>query len=541
MPKHQPKLEARTVSYTAPNGAKILDSVSFSVEGPSVALIGKNGSGKSTLLRILVGELAPTGGTVKIDGRVGYLPQKITRTENLLVRDMLGATDVFHDLERVDSGNASPEVLERLDGKWDMREHSRNLLDRIGLGRLSLTAPISSLSGGEVLRLAFCAVMLKEPEILLLDEPTNNLDHESRRKLLDFLSSWKGIKIIATHDRQLLGILDTVAEIYEGKFTLYRMKYPEYVVYRKRMNEAAALKLAESKKHLSQDRKMLGVVLDRRGHHTASAERRARKDLGVHRLNLSSARSKGQATTAKLRETHLKRIEAAKKELSAAKNRVRPENRIEIDIPQEPLPAGKKILEFTDVNVSYGKKPLWNKPLSFCLSGSARMAIIGPNGSGKTTIMRLLCGKLQPAVGKVAVSVGAVVYLDQFLEYLDPEKTILENVWQSNADISESLIRTRLARLFFRRDTVYKKVGCLSGGEKLRVALAKLFCAKKPAQLLLLDEPTNNLDLDSCEQLESALEGFKGAILVVSHDYKFLSVIGAEDCLDLTPYCADGN
>lgn len=539
MKKRCPKVEARGVSYTAQSGATILEEISFSADGPSVALIGKNGSGKSTLLRILAGELAPTSGTVKIEGRVGYLPQKITRTESLLVQDMLGATEIFRDLERIDSGKASPEVMERLDGQWDMRERCRNLLERIGLGRLSLTASLASLSGGEILRLALCAVMLEEPEILLLDEPTNNLDHESRKKLLDFLSAWKGIKIIATHDRQLLEAFDNVVELYGGKCNLYRMKYPEYVIYRRQMNEAAMGRMAESQKHLAQDRKMLRVVLDRRCHHTASAERKAKKDLGVHRLNLASAKSKGQATTAKLREIHLKRIAAAKNELMAVKNQVRPENRIEIDIPQELLPAGKRIFEFVDVNASYGRKPLWGKPLSFYLSGNARMAIIGPNGSGKTTIMRLLCGKLRPAAGKVIVSAEPMVYLDQFLEYLDPEKTILENVWQPNGDISESLVRTRLARLFFRRDAVYKKVGCLSGGEKLRVALAKLFCAKKPAQLLLLDEPTNNLDLDSCEQLESALDGFKGAILAVSHDYKFLSAIGADDCLDLTPYCVN--
>ncbi|KAF0124544.1 MAG: putative ABC transporter ATP-binding protein [Elusimicrobia bacterium] len=537
MKNHGFKLEARSVSFALPDGRKILEKVSFLADGPSIALIGRNGSGKTTLLRILAGELAPSGGSVGARGRVVYLPQKIERAGGRLVRDLLGISDVLKALERIEAGDAPPEVIEEVEWKWDTRARCSGLLRKVGLERLSLDAPLLSLSGGELLRLAFCAAMLKEPDILLLDEPTNNLDRKSRLKLLAFLASWKGIKIIATHDRQLLESLDSVAEIYDGKFTLYRMRYPEYVAYRRAMNEAAELKAAETRKHLAKDRKQLGAVMDRRLHHTASAERRVRKDEGVCRLNLSSARSKGQATTAGIREIHLKRIEAAKKEFLEAKARVRPENRIEIDVPQDPMPAGKRIFALEDVNVFYGGAPLWKRPVSFQLSGNTRMALIGPNGSGKTTILRLLSGKLRPASGTVSVPASPVVYLDQFLEYLDPERTILENVWSRGAGMSESLVRTRLARLFFRRDAVHKKVACLSGGEKLRVALAKLFCAGKPPQLLLLDEPTNNMDLDSCEQLESALAGFKGAMLAVSHDYRFLNAIGAEDFFDLSPYC----
>ncbi|MDO8803372.1 MAG: ABC-F family ATP-binding cassette domain-containing protein [Elusimicrobiota bacterium] len=539
--RQNPKIAAHDISYIAPDGTRVLEAAAFTANGASVALIGKNGSGKSTLLRILAGDLVPTGGVVSVKGRVGYLPQRIAREEGLLVQDLLGATEAFSDLALIDSGDSSPAILERIDGKWDIRERCLNLLERMGLGKLSLATPLTALSGGEIVRLTLCSVLLKEPEILLLDEPTNNLDRESREKLLDFISAWKGLKIIATHDRQLLGMLDAVAELFEGKCTLYRMKYPEYVNYRKQMNEAAKCKVAESEKRLAENRRTLGVVLDRRGHQTAAAERRAKKDLGVTRVKLASARSKGQATTSKLREIHLQKIEAARKALKSAASKVRPENRIEIDIPQDPVPAGKKILELTDLNASYGDRPLWSQPLSFYLSGNARMAIVGPNGSGKTTIMRLLCGKLVPDTGKIMVAAKRVVYLDQFLEYLDPQKTVLENVWQPDGEVSESLIRTRLARLFFRRDAVHKKVECLSGGEKLRVALAKLFCVKDPPQLLLLDEPTNNLDLDSCEQLESALEGFKGAILVISHDYEFLSNIKADDCFDLTPYCNEGD
>lgn len=535
--KQKPKIAAHELTYIAPDGTRVLEAAAFAADGPSVALIGKNGSGKSTLLRILAGDLAPTGGAVAVKGRIGYLPQKLERGEGLLVRDFLGATEAFRDLALIDSGDSSSAILERLEGKWDIRERCLDLLERMGLGNLSLAAPLTALSGGELVRLALCSVLLKDPEILLLDEPTNNLDRESREKLLDFISAWKGLKIIATHDRQLLGMLDVVAELYEGKCTLYGMKYPEYMDYREQMNEAARRKAAEAEKRLAKNRRTLGVVLDRRGHQTAAAERRAKKDLGVTRVKLASARSKGEATTSKLREVHLQRIEAARKALRSAAGKVRPENRIEIDIPQDPVPAGRKILELTDVNASYGGRPIWNRPLSFYLSGNERKAIIGPNGSGKTTIMRLLCGKLLPDTGKITVAAKRVVYLDQFLEYLDPGKTVLENVWQPDGEVGESLIRTRLARLFFRRDAVHKKVECLSGGEKLRVALAKLFCVKVPPQLLLLDEPTNNLDLDGCEQLESALEGYKGAVLAISHDYEFLSGIKADDCLDLTPYC----
>ena len=157
-----------------------MEAAAFTANGASVALIGKNGSGKSTLLRILAGDLVPTGGVVSVKGRVGYLPQRIAREEGLLVQDLLGATEAFSDLALIDSGDSSPAILERLDGKWDIRERCLNLLERMGLGKLSLATPLTALSGGEIVRLTLCSVLLKEPEILLLDEPTNNLDRESR-------------------------------------------------------------------------------------------------------------------------------------------------------------------------------------------------------------------------------------------------------------------------------------------------------------------------------------------------------------------------
>jgi ATPase subunit of ABC transporter with duplicated ATPase domains len=519
----------------AADAPEIFSGLSLSLgTGARCALVGDNGTGKSTLLRIITGEFVPDAGRVRVDGRCGYLPQKIERSGSC-VADMLGVTKTLRALELAESGHAARLEMEELEGKWDLRGRCLELLGKTGLDYLKLDASLENISGGELVRLALCAVMLKKPDILLLDEPTNNLDHNSRVKLLRLLEEWKGPALVASHDRELLSSVDSIAELYCGKCTLHAMRYAEYKLYREQMDAAARARLENSKNKLRQEKQTFGEVMDRRNHFTAASERRLKKNEGVQRLHLEASRNAGETSTAKIRGIHLDRIADAQRRVKDAQRELRPEDRIILDVPQNEIPAGKLILELEDVMFSYDGNPLWGKPLSFYMSGNARMALVGPNGSGKTTVLKLLCGKLRPDSGTVTVSAAPVVCLDQFLEYLDPDKSILDNVLAPGAN--EALVRTRLARLFFRRETVRRKVAELSGGEKLRVALAKLFCADKPPQLLILDEPTNNLDITSCRQLASALDNFKGAILAVSHDYEFLCDIGAELFFDLTPYC----
>ncbi|MBF0300933.1 MAG: ABC-F family ATP-binding cassette domain-containing protein [Oligoflexia bacterium] len=528
------RIDINNIAFKLDNGIPLLKDMSLSVCDRSIGLIGKNGTGKTTLLRLIIGEISPNSGRILTKGNIGYLPQKVKRCGHTLVKDFLEVAQVVSDLNLIESNMGGIDAYERMEGKWDKIERCQEVLQKLGLSDISLERSLDTLSGGELIRLNLCALILKEPDILLLDEPTNNLDYKARKYLIDFLNSWNGVKLVATHDRELLDTLDSVAELHEGKCNLYEMKYSDYRIYREQQNNSAKEKYQTCEKHLAEEKNKLQEVLNRRRHRTADAEKRARKDTGVQRLGLKSARSNAENSTARLKEIHLKRIEDCEEDLATAREQIRDENKIEVDIQIEEIPSKKEIINIRELNISFDSKSyLWSTPITFSLMGPTRIAITGSNGSGKTTLLKLIEGQITPSLGTIKVSVKPIVYLSQFIECLNPEQTILRNVQNSSSNFSESLLRTRLARLFFKGDTVHKQVSCLSGGELLKAALAKLFCSDIPPKLLILDEPTNHLDIDSLEQLESALNNFKAAMIVVSHDFEFSRRIGVTEYLDL--------
>jgi len=517
------------LTFAWPDGAPVLSGLTVSFGPGRTGLIGVNGSGKSTLLRLIAGELRPGSGTVRADGDVGYLPQAITLGTHRSVGDLLGITAARTALHAIEAGETGEEAFAAVGDDWDVEERARAWLDRLGLARLGLDDRVERLSGGETILVALAALFLRRPDVLLLDEPTNNLDLDARRRLYDAVASWTGVMVIVSHDRELLGLVDQVADLSAGTVRMYGGNLAAY----------EGLLAAEQ---AAAERAVTAATADVRREHRDLVDaqvKQARRDRQGRRLAASgsipkivaSARKRSaQETAGRSRELHAGRLQAARDRLADAEQAVRDDAEIRVELPGTAVPAGRTVLTVTGLATPHWHPaaPAQTAPLALddlIVRGPERIALTGPNGAGKTTLLRAIAG--QAPLPGVGVRLGAVVgYLPQRLDILDDSLTVVGNVRAAAPAASVNEVRASLARFLFRGERADRVAGTLSGGERFRAVLAALLLAQPAPQLLLLDEPTNNLDMASVRQFSQALEGYRGAILVASHDVSFLRSAG---------------
>ena len=517
------------LTFAWPDGAPVLSGLTVSFGPGRTGLIGVNGSGKSTLLRLIAGELRPGSGTVRADGDVGYLPQAITLGTHRSVGDLLGITAARTALHAIEAGETGEEAFAAVGDDWDVEERAWAWLDRLGLARLGLDDRVERLSGGETILVALAALFLRRPDVLLLDEPTNNLDLDARRRLYDAVASWTGVMVIVSHDRELLGLVDQVADLSAGTVRMYGGNLAAY----------EGLLAAEQ---AAAERAVTAATADVRREHRDLVDaqvKQARRDRQGRRLAASgsipkivaSARKRSaQETAGRSRELHAGRLQAARDRLADAGQAVRDDAEIRVELPGTAVPAGRTVLTVTGLATPHWHPaaPAQTAPLALddlIVRGPERIALTGPNGAGKTTLLRAIAG--QAPLPGVGVRLGAVVgYLPQRLDILDDSLTVVGNVRAAAPAASVNEVRASLARFLFRGERADRVAGTLSGGERFRAVLAALLLAQPAPQLLLLDEPTNNLDMASVRQFSQALEGYRGAILVASHDVSFLRSAG---------------
>ncbi|MEU0316168.1 ATP-binding cassette domain-containing protein [Nocardioides sp. NPDC006273] len=372
-----------------PDGAIALDGLDAALNPGRTGLVGTNGAGKTTLLRVVAGDLARTSGSVSARGQVRYLPQQITVQTDATVADLLGVRERLDALRAIESGDADPRRFEALADDWGVEERARAALGINGLSDLDLDRRVATLSGGETVATTMTGISLSGAEIALLDEPTNDLDREARHRLYDLIASWRGTLLVASHDLELLDLMDETADLREGSLTVYGGRYSAF-------------------------------------------------------------------------QEHVEREQAAAEQaLTTAEQRLRTEKQVRPRaVDQEPYATA-----------------------------------------------------LTTRIG----------YLPQRLDHLDDDLTILETVRRTRPEAEPEKARATLAGFGFRGDVVHRRVGDVSGGERFRVALAAVLLADPPNQLLVLDEPTNNLDIATVEQVLAALDAYRGALIVVSHDDAFLA------------------
>ena len=521
------------LSFSWPDDTPVFTGLSFTVGGGRTGLVAPNGAGKSTLLKLIVGEYRPTAGSVSVDGVVGYLPQTLPLAGDLTVAEVLGIAPVIRALDAIESGDASEEHFATIGNDWDIEERTRAQLDRLGLGDVALTRPLRTLSGGQVVSLGLAAELLKRPDVLLLDEPTNNLDLDARRRLYAVLEEWNGCLLLAGHDRALLDRMDRIVELDRGEVRSYGGNFTAYEEAVRAEREVAEKNIRTAEQEVRREKREMQQARERAARRAGTAARKV-GSAGLPKIVAGAMKRRAQESAGRADETHAARLGDAKARLDEAERSLREEQAIALELPGTRVPAGRTVFAGTGIRVSYGGRALFaGDGVDLTVRGPERIALTGPNGTGKSTLLRVINGDLESA-GEVRRAEGRVAYLSQRLDLLDLNRTVAENLAAFAPGLPHAERMNLLARFLFRGTRAHLPVEALSGGERLRATLACVLYAEPAPQLLLLDEPTNNLDLPSIARLEGALNAYEGAFVVVSHDERFLTEIRVNRRLTLT-------
>ncbi|MFG3281528.1 ABC-F family ATP-binding cassette domain-containing protein [Streptomyces sp. NPDC048111] len=524
------------LSFAWPDDTPVFRDLSFTVPAGRTGLVAPNGAGKSTLLKLIDGQLRPNSGSLTVAGTLGHLPQSLPLTAGLTVGEVLGVAEVIRALDAVESGDVAEEHFVTIGDDWDIEERTRAQLDRLGLGDLALDRDLGTLSGGQAVSLGLAARLLKRPDVLLLDEPTNNLDLEARHKLYDALSDFNGCLLLVSHDRALLDRMERIAELGSDELRLYGGDFTQYEEAVRAEQETAEKNIRNAEQELKREKREAQQARERAERRQSNAARNL-KSAGLPRIFAGNMKRGAQEAAGRAGRVHASRIGEAKARLDEAGRALRDDQRITLELPGTTVPAGRNLFLGERLQVRHeGRAVFADSGVGLVVRGPERIALTGPNGSGKTTLLRLIAGDLTPDEGEIRRGGGRVAYLSQRLDLLDMDLSVAQNFAAFAPERPEAERMNLLARFLFRGPRAHLPVGVLSGGERLRATLACVLCAEPAPHLLLLDEPTNNLDLVSAAQLESALDSYQGAFLVISHDERFLAEIGVERRLRL----ADG-
>ena len=505
-------LRLERISKIYPTG-EVLKDVTWEVKtGDRIGLVGVNGAGKSTQLKIIMGEVEPTAGEIirPTSLHIGYLTQEFEVDPRRTVREEFWtvfqeANQVHHQLIEIPQRmeKADPEELDRLIHQLDRLQRQFEALDGYGLeARIEKILPemgftiddgdrlVSSFSGGWQMRMSLGKILLQTPDILLLDEPTNHLDLETIEWLEKFLKDLTTPMVIVSHDREFLDRLCTkIVETERGVSTTYLGNYSAYLQQKYEQQSAQLSAYERQQKELE------------------------KQQAFVDRFRASATRS----TQAKSREKQLEKVEKIEAPIADVRT-------LKFQFPPA-VRSGREVVTIKNIVHIYDDKILFFGA-NLEIERGDRVAFLGPNGAGKSTLLRLIVGLEPPTEGSIEIGKHNVIpsYFEQNqAEALDLTKTVLNTIHDEVPDWKDVEVRSLLGRFLFSGETVLKKVESLSGGEKARLALAKMLLA--PANLLILDEPTNHLDIPAKEMLESALKVYEGTVLIVSHDRYFISQV----------------
>lgn len=512
----------RNLTFEWPDGTIALDSVNGTFSTGRTGLIGRNGAGKSTLLRLIAGELQPTSGHIDAGDEVGYLPQTLTLRRDTTIAELLSIKPILDAMKAIEYGDVAQRHFDAIGDDWDIESRADEALHQIGFSAADLDRRVAEVSGGEGMLIAITGLRIRRTPITLLDEPTNNLDRATRTKLAKFVDQWPGTLIVVSHDLELLEHMDSTAELYAGRLDTFGGPYSAWKEHHEQ-EQAAAVQAARSAQQALKVEKNQRVEAETKLARRERTGKKTQKDGGIPKILAGNRASKAQASAGSLRSTLDDKVQAAQAAVDAADARLRDDEHIHLVLPDPDVPRGRRLAELED------------EGRSIVIQGPERVALIGANGAGKSTLIEQLIQRTDPVPGRPhgRLVTELVGFLPQRLDGLDDDASAIQNVQSVAPNTPAGTVRNQLARLLLRGDSVDRPVRTLSGGERFRVSLARLLLADPPAQLLIMDEPTNNLDITSVEQLAEALDEYRGALLIVSHDFAFLERIGVEIILEL--------
>lgn len=485
------------VSFELPNGRVLFNNLNFSLNAKVTGLVGPNGVGKTCLAKLIAGTFEPHKGSIKTNSSVTYLPQREIPAA-ISVQEYLGADYAW------------PTLGEKL------------------LSGIEREKPCTTLSGGQWMRVRLAKAL--NNQFLILDEPTNDLDREGREMLLQFLRKRNGGILLISHDREALGLCDEILELSNKGLSKFGGDFSDYsdAKTNERSHLQRDLELAERKRDQTYSERLEKIAKqEKRNRMGVKAGERG----GMPKILLGARKRKAQVSTGKIDKDTLDRAKAAVSAAHEALSELKIDPVMYADLIGEKNPAQKLVAEAFNFNVFFTDW-LYKEDLNFSWRGNIRLAIKGGNGSGKSTLIKALRGQNYNTRGEFRSGKLRTLYIDQRCEMLDEQKTVLDNI-RDVSPLSESDIRSGLAKFLFINDDVFKKVSDLSGGERLRAALALGLLQIDKPELLILDEPTNNLDLANIEFLENLVSEFKSALIVISHDEVFLENCAIEQVFTL--------
>ncbi|MGB3392562.1 MAG: ABC-F family ATP-binding cassette domain-containing protein [Stenotrophomonas sp.] len=517
-----PFLTLESVSWQLPDGGLLFSDLDETFDARPTGLVGRNGVGKSVLARLLAGRLQPAHGRCLRSGPVAYLPQQIDVAPTDSVADLAGLGDALAALQRIEAGSSDVADFEALGERWQLREQLQAELERMELAGIPADTPARQLSGGQRMRVALAGAFLSEADFLILDEPSNHLDAHGRRLLREQLHRWPRGLLVVSHDRELLGDMQRIVELSSLGLRSHGGNHDFYAARSAEEKALTAQALQQRRHERRQGEQALRGQREKLERRTARGNRQAAGSNQAPIL-LGGQKQRAQASAGK---AHLQQ-QAQREQLG---ERVRlAAAQVEAPAPVVLLPATftaaapERIAWLDKVVLPFVEGPL--AEIDLLLRRGERLALTGRNGSGKSVLLKVLAGRLQPLHGTLEVS-APHAWLDQHLALPVPRTTAMAQLLQANPSTAEAELRTRLALLGLDAERVRQPVETLSGGERMKLALACALYAQPPAQLLLLDEPANHLDLEAMQAVETLLRGWPGALLVAAHDEAFLRGIG---------------
>lgn len=498
-----------------------------------VALVGNNGSGKSTLLKLMAGLLPVTDGSISSAAQIYYVPQLFTPYHELSIAQALGLEERLQALYAILAGAVTETNLLLLNDDWGLEERCREAFSYWGLGNLELTQPMNSLSGGQKTKVFLAGIMIHQPEIVLLDEPSNHLDVNGRELLYQLIRSSRAALVVVSHDRRLLSLLDTVHELDKRGITTYGGNYDFYSEQKQLEHQALRDDVRDKEKALRKAKEVERDTAERRQRLDARGKKKQEK-AGLPTISMNTLRNQAEKSTSKLKTVHTEKTHAISEELKSLRHELSDMDQMTFGFDHSALHKGKILISARDLRFGYDQHMLWKDALNIEVLSGERIALRGSNGSGKTSLIRLMLGEAEPTSGTIKKTVGKIMYIDQEYSLINGKQQVYEQAERFNIQgLQEHEVKLRLARFLFNKEDWDKPCDALSGGEKMRLILCCLTISQRAPDMIILDEPTNNLDIRNLEILTKAINSYEGTLIVVSHDARFLQDIGIERTIDL--------
>lgn len=520
-------LTLQGVTYTHPNQDVLFSDLNLLIpKSQKAALIGNNGVGKSTLLKIATGNLLPTSGAVKRDSKLYYVPQIFGQYHNYSIAKALGIADALRAFYAILAGEITDENLTILNEDWTIEERCQEALAAWELDGLDLFQEMATLSGGQQTRVFLAGIAMHQPELVLMDEPTNHLDWWSRDKLYHYLQTTRQTLLIVSHDSTLLNLMDHVYELQANGITAYGGNYGFYLEQKMLADEALSQEVKNKEKLLRKAKEVERESIARQQKLDARGKRKQEK-AGLSTIMMNTLKNNAEKSTSKMKGVHAEKLSHISKALTQLRAALPDRDQMKIDFEHSALPKGKTLLMAKGINFSFKEQLLWPQDLNFELRSGDRYVLEGKNGTGKTTLIQLMLGELEPKVGIIHRADLQYLYIDQDYGLINNSLTVYEQAQQFNTGaLQEHAIKMRLSRFLFTKESWDKPCRALSGGEKMRLMLCALTIGNSTPDLMILDEPTNNLDMKNLEILTDAIAAYQGTLVVVSHDTYFLEQLG---------------